>query len=79
MVMIYGCGMSDSNAHSPVNVPVLVLGGGVGQIKGGRHIKYPGSTPLANLMYTLVDKLGVPLDHLGNSNAKLPFEGLSGV
>ena len=79
MVMIYGCGMSDSNAHSPVNVPVLVLGGGAGQLKGGRHIKYPGSTPLANLMYTLVDKLGVPLDHLGNSNAKLSFEGLSGV
>jgi len=79
MVMIYGCGMSDSNAHSPVNVPVLVLGGGSGQLKGGRHIKYKGDPPLANLMLTLVDKLGVQVDHVGNSSAELQFDTLPGV
>lgn len=79
MVMLYGCGMSDSNAHSPDNVPVLVLGGGSGALRGGRHLKYPNDPPLANLMVTVVDKLGIPIEKLGNSNAKLPIDALSGV
>jgi hypothetical protein len=79
MVMLYGCGMSNSNSHSPVNVPVLVLGGGSGRLKGGRHLKYADDPPLANLMVTLLDKLGMPLDKLGNSNGRLPIDTLSGV
>jgi hypothetical protein len=79
MVMLYGCGMSDSNAHSPVNVPVLVLGGGSGTLKGGRHLKYPDDPPLANLMVTVLDKLGLPVDKLGNSSGKLSIDVLSGV
>jgi len=79
MVLVYGCGMSDSNAHSPVNVPVLVLGGGSGQLKGGRHLKYAGDPPLANLMVTLLDKLGMPLDRLGNSSGPLAIDTLSEV
>jgi hypothetical protein len=39
VVLIYGCGMSNSNSHSPVNVPVLVLGGGSGQLRGDQHLK----------------------------------------
>jgi hypothetical protein len=79
MVLIYGCGMSDSNSHSPENVPVVVLGGAAGSLKGGRHMKYPSDTPLANLMLTLIDKMGVPLEKLGNSTGKMSWEGLSGV
>jgi hypothetical protein len=79
MVMLYGCGMSDSNSHSTVNCPVVVLGGGSGQLKGGQHLKYPEDTPLANLMYTLIDKLGVPVEQFGNSTEKLPIDTLSGV
>jgi hypothetical protein len=79
IVMLYGCGMSDSNAHSPVNVPVLVLGGGSGTLKGGRHLKYSGDPPLANLMVTIVDKLGIPIEKLGNSTGKLPIDGLPDV
>jgi hypothetical protein len=79
MVLIYGCGMSNSNSHSPVNVPILVLGGGSGQLKGDQHLKYEKDPPLANLMVTLLDKLGVPLEKLGNSSGPLPIEPLSGV
>jgi hypothetical protein len=79
MVLIYGCGMSNSNSHSPINVPVLLLGGGSGQLKGNQHIKYEKDPPLANLMVTLLDKLGVPLEKIGNSNGRLPIEPLSGV
>ncbi|MGE3507670.1 MAG: DUF1552 domain-containing protein [Vicinamibacterales bacterium] len=79
MVMLYGCGMSDSNAHSPDNVPVLVLGGGSGTLRGGRHLKYPSDPPLANLMVTVVDKLGIPIEKLGNSSGKLSLDTLPGV
>ena len=79
MTMIYGCGMSDSNAHSPVNVPVLVLGGANGRIKGGRHLKHANDPPLANLMVTVLDKVGVPVERLGNSNGEVDIDGLAGV
>ena len=60
---MYGAGMSDSNSHSPYNRPIVLLGGGAGQLAGGRHLVYSDRdrTPLANLHVTLLDKLGVPV------------------
>ena len=72
VMIIYGAGMSDSNAHSPYNLPILLLGGGAGQLKGGRHLVYPARTPLANLHVTLLDKLGVEVERMGDSNGSLP-------
>jgi hypothetical protein len=46
-------------------------GGGAGQIKGGRHLRYPKDTPMMNLHLTLLDKLGVHVDNLGDSTGKL--------
>ena len=69
--IIYGAGMSDGNAHDPKNLPILLLGGGAGQIKSGRHIRYGTGTPLANLHVTLLDKFGVPIDKIGDSNGGL--------
>jgi hypothetical protein len=71
MTIIFGAGMSDSNAHDPLNLPVIVAGGGAGHLKGGRHIKYQKDTPLANLHLTLLDQLGVPLEKIGDSNKPL--------
>ena len=79
MTLIYGCGMSDSNSHSPVNVPVLVMGGANGRIKGGRHLTYENDPPLANLMVTLLHKLDVPVERLGNSDGRVNLDGLAGV
>ena len=70
-VLLYGAGMTDSNAHSPDNLPILLVGGAAGQIKGGRHLRYSEGTPLANLHLTLLDKLGVPVEKIGNSVAPL--------
>ena len=67
-MILYGAGMSDSNRHSPYELPILLVGGGAGQLKGGRHIRYPEGTPLANLHLTLLDKLGAPIDRLGNDS-----------
>jgi Protein of unknown function (DUF1552) len=70
VMLIYGAGMSDGNAHSPINLPILLVGGG-GGLKGGQHIVYPKDTPLANLHVALLDKLGVPGEKIGDSTEKL--------
>jgi uncharacterized protein DUF1552 len=76
MMLIYGAGMSNSNRHDPSNLPIVLLGSGAG-VKAGRHLKYDDSTPMANLLVTLLDRLGVPLDQVGNSNGKVDLAGLS--
>lgn len=68
MLVLYGSGMSDSNAHSPFSLPILVAGGAAGPVPGGRHIKYTGQV-LANLHLSLLDRIGVPIERIGNSVA----------
>jgi hypothetical protein len=76
-MILYGAGLSDSNAHSHKSLPLIVLGGGAGQIKGGRHLVYPSykegtfGTPMGNLLLTLVQKMGVPLENVGDSNGTI--------
>jgi len=67
VVMLYGAGMSEGNGHIPLNLPILLIGGGGGALKSGRHIKAPAGTPLANLHVTLLNKMGVPTERHGNS------------
>ena len=76
--LIYGTGMGDCNAHDPRNIPILLAGGGAG-LKGGRHIRYPKETPLANLHLTLLDKLGVNLERIGDSTGRLDDRTLAGI
>jgi hypothetical protein len=79
MTILYGAGISNSQRHSGDNLPLLVVGGGAGRLKGGRHLVYADKPLMANLLVTLMDKLGVPVDKLGGSTGKLPLEPLSGV
>jgi len=75
--ILYGSGISNSNAHSGDNLPILVLGGGAGTTKGGRHIAYTGKPSMANLLVTLMDKMGAPVERLGGSTGKLPIDTVS--
>ncbi len=79
MTILYGAGISNSNRHSGENLPLLVMGGGAGRLKGGRHLKYSDKPSNANLLVTLMDKLDMPVEHLGGSTGKLPIDTLSGV
>ena len=78
-MILYGGGISDGNAHDHSPLPTLLVGGGSGQLKGGRHLKYPDHTPMANLLLSVLDKLGVPTDKLGDSTGQLKLDHLSGV
>jgi len=53
-----------------------VLVGGASYFKGGRHIRYPKEPPLSNLHLTLLDKLGIPLENVGDSTGKLDLLAL---
>jgi hypothetical protein len=77
VMIIYGAGMSEADKHDPLNLPIVVAGGGCGQIKGGRHIRYPKDTPLANLHLTLLDKLGLHVEAIGDSTGE--FDQLSAI
>src|SRR3989441_11519824 len=79
MTILYGAGISNSQRHAGDNLPIQLIGGGAGRLKGGRHLKYSGKPTMANLLVTLMDKMDVPVDHIGGSTGKLPLETLSGV
>ena len=70
-IVLFGSNMSNSNLHDHFPLPNLLVGKGAGRLKGGRHIKYPDRTPMTNLLLTLLDKAGVPLDALGDSTGKM--------
>lgn len=70
-LLLYGGGISDGNLHDHSNLPLLLIGGSGGHLKGGRHLRYPNKTPMTNLLVSMLDKVGVPLDHLGDSTGRL--------
>jgi hypothetical protein len=81
-LFLYGTGISDSNTHFHDDLPIAVVGGKAAGIKGGRYVRHPQGTPLANLHVTLLDKLGVRVEKFGDSTGKLETLGdkiLSGV
>jgi hypothetical protein len=70
-LFLYGTGISDSNTHFHDDLPIALIGGKAAGIKGGRYIRFPKGTPLANLHVTILEKLGVPVEKLGDSTGKL--------
>jgi hypothetical protein len=76
-MILYGGGISDGNLHNHSPLPALLAGGGSGQLKGGRHLRYPDHTPMSNLLLAMLDKSGVRVDQFGDSTGKLKLEPLS--
>jgi hypothetical protein len=75
-MILYGSGHGDPNKHDPHELPILVFGGD--QIKGGRHIRY-SHAQLPNLHVSLLNRLGVPVESVGDSTGQLEIEPLAGV
>jgi hypothetical protein len=70
-LMLYGSGMSNSNVHNHSPLPIVLAGGAAGRMKGGRHLKYPEETPMANLLLSVLHKAGVDQDSIGDSAGPL--------
>jgi hypothetical protein len=90
VMIVYGSGISDSMDHLKDNLPIVLVGGGAGTIRGGRHLDYGGTDrskvgtdgngvnakvpPMSDLCLTLMDKLGVHVDRLGDSTGPLNID-----
>jgi hypothetical protein len=70
-MIVYGAGLADGNRHEHVNLPVMILGGACGTIKTGRHLRLAGKTPINNLYVSMLDRMGVPVESLGDSTGPL--------
>ena len=70
-MILYGSGMSNSNLHNIQNLPILLAGGGAGRLRGDRHIRFADETPLTNLYLSLLGKLDVPAEQVGDSTGRL--------
>jgi hypothetical protein len=66
-MLLYGGGISNGNVHDHSPLPVLLCGGGAGQLQGGRHIEFKNEPPLSNVVRSMLDKAGVHADRLGES------------
>jgi len=71
VMVVYGSGMSNSDMHLHQNLPMMLVGGGGGQIKAGRHIRVTKDMPLANLHVTMLEKMGIPTERLGDSTGRI--------
>jgi hypothetical protein len=70
-MLVYGGGISDGDRHNHDNLPILMAGKAGGRLKTGQHIVYPNETPMTNLFLSMLDKVGVRMDKLGDSTGKL--------
>jgi len=70
-MLVYGSGLADGNRHTHEALPVLLAGRGGGSLKTGKHLTYPAGTPITNLYLSLLDRMGVRLETIGDSNGQL--------
>jgi len=70
-MIVYGGGISDGDRHNHDDLPILVAGKGGGTIHSGRHITYTDGTPMSNLFLSMLDRIGVPAETIGDSTGRL--------
>ncbi len=66
-LLMFGSGMGDGDAHDHTNLPVLLAGGGAGQLRGGRHVVFDKPTPMADLHRTVLNNVGLPDEAIAES------------
>jgi hypothetical protein len=76
-LIVYGSGISDGNAHTHDQLPTLLAGRGGGFVDPGRHVIYQRETPVTNLFATMIERVGVRADHVGDSTGTLADLSLS--
>src|SRR6185437_2499750 len=70
-IILYGSNMSDGNLHDHFPLPLAVIGGGCGKLRGNQHLRCPDRTPIANLHVALLNAAGIPTRTFGDSTGQL--------
>jgi hypothetical protein len=76
-LILFGSGMGDGNLHRHFDLPCLLAGRLNGAVRAGRHIHYPDDMPMTNLLVSLLDKVGLPIERLGDSTGPIQPDPLS--
>ena len=71
-LILWGSGIKHGDYHSLTDLPVVLAGGGGGQVELGRHVRYPEARPFGNLLLTLMKLMGAPAESIGDSTGLLP-------
>jgi hypothetical protein len=70
-MVVYGSAIADGNKHTHEDLPILLAGRGDGSLKTGRHVVYSEKTPTTNLYLTLLDRMGVHRESIGDSTGRI--------
>jgi hypothetical protein len=70
-MILFGSGIGDGNRHNHDDLPVLLAGGGAGTLQPGRHWKLDRKVPMTNLYLSMLDRMGVKAEKLGDSTGRL--------
>jgi hypothetical protein len=68
--IIYGSALSDGNAHSNADLPLLVAGR-AGGLRGGQHVASEAGTPVANLFAELMNCAGIETERFADNTGRL--------
>lgn len=71
-MIVFGSGIADPDRHAHDDLPLLLAGGGGGTLNPGRHVRFDGDVPLTNLYLSMLDRVGVRADRIGDSDGRLP-------
>jgi hypothetical protein len=70
-MIVYGGAIGDGNRHNHDDLPILLAGQGGGTLHPGRHVRLDKEIPMTNLYLSMLDRLGVPAERIGDSTGKL--------
>jgi Protein of unknown function (DUF1552) len=70
-LVLYGSPMGDSNAHNHKRVPMFLAGHANGKLKGNLHVREKDGTPMSNILLTVMHKLGVEVESIGDSTGEV--------
>jgi hypothetical protein len=71
-LLLFGSGLKHGDYHSAADLPVVLAGAGGGTLKTGRWVRYPEPQPYANLLLSLLHRLGISTTRIGSSTGPLP-------
>jgi hypothetical protein len=69
--LLFGSGLRDGNSHNPHDLPLLIGGKAGGRLSQGQHIASTRDNPMANLLLTLLQGVGVPATHFADSTGPM--------
>ena len=70
-LIMFGSGLGNGNLHRHSDLPVLLAGKLNGKFQTGYHFTHKEDTPLSNLLVTMLDSVGIPIEKLGDSTGHL--------